>query len=133
MDLLWKLKFINAPFISTPNAYRCCVGSRWTVQRSNRCLFAGLPRLTFSAGKDFWHKTLVIPRMTSGWSTEVSTFLSTVPYSGTHIWMGSKRFDSVTHKRLFYDITAHQTSLVKVSIDQVTSFKKVLCCFYHQG
>lgn len=65
-------------------SYRCCVRSRQTVQRSNRCLFVGLPPLTFSEGKNAQHKNTVIPQMTSGWSTEVSTILNTVPSSGEH-------------------------------------------------
>lgn len=101
------VKFINL-FIYSPNSYRCCVRSRWIVQKSNRCLFEGLPHLTFSAGKSMWLKTLVIPQMTSGWSTEVSTFLSTVPYSGTHTWV-----DSQATIEQAYIVRCHTASVTK--------------------
>lgn len=75
-----------------PTSHRFCDRNRWIIQKSNKYLFAGSPHLTFLPGKLLSHKPLVIPAVTSGWSTAVSTVRTAVVCSGTHTAHNNNQF-----------------------------------------
>lgn len=87
-----KINQHHLSFSLHPTCHRFYDRSRWIIQKSNKCLFAGSPHLTFLPGKTLSQKPLVIPPATSGWSTAVSTFQSAVACSGTHIAHHNNKF-----------------------------------------
>lgn len=139
MCCLGKINQHHLSFSLHPTCHRFYDRSRWIIQKSNKCLFAGSPHLTFLPGKTLSQKPLVIPLATSGWSTAVSTFQSAVACSGTHIAHHNNQFlnENQTDVGVFGNYSPDPESIqiiIQIQLSRnVTSFDWSPCLLCRSG